>query len=126
MPEPVRRTVALKVLRSSELTDDRRRRFLREARAAAAVTHPNVATVYEVSETDGVVCIVMEYVRGTTLRAVLSRGQSEALREEVERLAEAQAASAAALEALTRKLSELDARVAALEAGPPRRRRWLG
>ena len=59
-------------------------------------------------------------------RAVLSRGQSEALREEVERLAEALAASAAAVEALTRKLSELEGRVGALEAGPPRRRRWLG
>ena len=59
-------------------------------------------------------------------RAVLSRGQSEALREEVERLSEAQAAAGAALEALTRRLSDLEARVGALESGPPRRRRWLG
>ena len=77
------------------------------------------STVRRLTETEG---LGLSEVRS----AVLSRGQSEALREEVERLAEAQAASAAALEALARKLSELDARVAALEAGPPRRRRWLG
>jgi DNA-binding transcriptional MerR regulator len=77
------------------------------------------STVRRLTETEG---LGLAEVRS----AVLSRGQSEALREEIERLAEAQTASAAALEALTRKLSELDARVAALEAGPPRRRRWLG
>jgi DNA-binding transcriptional MerR regulator len=77
------------------------------------------STVRRLTETEG---LGLAEVR----RAVLSRGQSEALREEVERLAEALAGSAAALEALTRKLSELEARVAALEAGPPRKRRWLG
>jgi MerR family transcriptional regulator/heat shock protein HspR len=77
------------------------------------------STVRRLTETEG---LGLAEVR----RAVLSRGQSEALREEVERLAEALAGSAAALETLTRKLSELENRVAALEAGPPRRRRWLG
>jgi serine/threonine protein kinase len=49
--EKLRRTVALKVLpRADDPSDDRRARFLREARAAAAVTHPNIATVYEVGE----------------------------------------------------------------------------
>ena len=49
--ETLRREVALKVLPDSVARDDeRRRRFLREARAAAAVTHPNIATVYEVGE----------------------------------------------------------------------------
>lgn len=77
------------------------------------------STVRRLTETEG---LGLSEVR----RAVLSRGQSEALREEIERLAEAMAASTAAAEALTRKLSELEARVAALESGPPRRRRWLG
>lgn len=58
-------------------------------------------------------------------RAVLSRGENEALRGEIDRLLEAQAASAGAMEALARRIAELEARVAALEAGPPRRRRWL-
>jgi DNA-binding transcriptional MerR regulator len=77
------------------------------------------STVRRLTETEG---LGLSEVR----RAVLSRGQSEALREEVERLAETLAASTAALEGLTRKLSELEGRVAALETGPPRRRRWLG
>ena len=77
------------------------------------------STVRRLTESEG---LGLSEVR----RAVLSRGQSEALREEVERLADALAASTAAVEALTRKLSELEGRVGALEAGPPRRRRWLG
>ena len=77
------------------------------------------STVRRLTETEG---LGLSEVR----RAVLSRGQSEALREELERLAETLGASTAAVEALTRRLSELEARVAALESGPPRRRRWLG
>jgi predicted Ser/Thr protein kinase len=66
----LRRDVALKVLPESLAADDeRRRRFLREARSAAAVTHPNIATVYEVGEADGHVFIAMELVSGQTLRA---------------------------------------------------------
>jgi serine/threonine-protein kinase len=73
--EKLRRTVALKVLpRGDDSSEERRARFLREARAAAAVTHPNIATIYEVGEDDGRVYIAMEYVRGQTLRALLAKG----------------------------------------------------
>jgi DNA-binding transcriptional MerR regulator len=58
-------------------------------------------------------------------RAVLSRGENEVLREQIDWLLEAQAAAAGAMEALARRIAELEARVAALETGPPRRRRWL-
>jgi len=58
-------------------------------------------------------------------RAVLSRGENEALREEIERLVEVEAAAAGAMEALVTRIAELERRVAALESGPPRRR-WLG
>ncbi|HEX8173424.1 MAG TPA: protein kinase [Thermoanaerobaculia bacterium] len=63
------RYVALKVLNSADLSsEERRARFLREARSAAAVRHPNVATIYEVDETaDSVPFIVMEYCEGETL-----------------------------------------------------------
>ena len=63
------RSVALKVLNATELgRDDRRARFLREARASAAIRHQNVATIYEVDQTDdGVPYIVMEYCEGETL-----------------------------------------------------------
>jgi|WetSurMetagenome_2_1015567.scaffolds.fasta_scaffold63095_2 serine/threonine protein kinase len=66
------RAVAVKVL-ASEVTGDaeRRRRFVREARAAAAVTHPAVAQVYDVDEQDGVIFIAMELVEGRTVRQLI-------------------------------------------------------
>src|SRR5271163_3354148 len=72
--EKLRRQVALKVLPESFAKDeDRRRRFMREARSAAAVTHANIATVYEVGETDGQVFIAIELVEGETLRARIEK-----------------------------------------------------
>jgi serine/threonine-protein kinase len=66
--ERLGRLVALKVLNASELAADRKARFLREARSAASVRHQNVATIYEVDETDqGVPFLVMEYCEGETL-----------------------------------------------------------
>ena len=68
----LQRTVALKVLPPERLADEERRlRFLREARTAAAVTHPNIAVVHEIDESDGVVFIAMELVEGKTLREVI-------------------------------------------------------
>lgn len=66
--EKLRRIVALKVLPEAFVADrDRRARFLREAQAAAAVTHPGIAAIYEIGEQDDVVFIAMEYVQGETL-----------------------------------------------------------
>src|SRR5258705_429812 len=63
------RIVALKVLPPEFLSQqDRRRRFLQEARAASALTHPHILTVYEVGEDDGKPYIAMEYIEGETLR----------------------------------------------------------
>jgi serine/threonine-protein kinase len=62
------REVALKVLPISG-AEEPRRRFLREARSAAALTDPGIATVYDVGEDAGRVFIAMELVRGRTLRA---------------------------------------------------------
>jgi len=63
------RKIALKVL-PVELAanQDRMRRFEQEAKAAAALNHPNVAHVYEIGEADGLPFIAMEYVEGNTLR----------------------------------------------------------
>lgn len=62
------RPVALKVLHAEDVaTDERRARFLREARSSAAIRHPNVATIYEVGESAGLPFIVMEYCEGETL-----------------------------------------------------------
>src|SRR5215217_4304078 len=65
----LQRTVALKLLPSEYVSQqDRRRRFFQEARAASALSHPHILTIYEVGEDDGRPYIAMEYVEGQTLR----------------------------------------------------------
>ena len=68
------RMVALKLL-APELTEsaDFRERFLRESRAAAELDHPNVVTVYDAGEVDGVLYIAMRHVQGEDLQALLRR-----------------------------------------------------
>ena len=62
------RPVALKFLAAHLLeSDEARRRFMREAKAAAALDHPNVCTVYEVDESDGAIFIAMAFLEGRTL-----------------------------------------------------------
>ncbi len=69
LDETLGRTVAIKALKRQLCTSERaRRRFVREARSAAAVSHPNVVTVFEVNETETCPYLVMEYVAGGTLR----------------------------------------------------------
>jgi len=69
------RNVAVKVLQA-ELTQDadRRARFQQEAQLAAAFNHPNIATVHDVGEEAGVSFIVMEVVRGDSLRDLVRQG----------------------------------------------------
>jgi serine/threonine protein kinase len=68
------RTVALKILPGELAADaERMQRFTREAKAASALNHPNVATIYDVGESDGISFIVMEHVEGETLLARISR-----------------------------------------------------
>ncbi len=62
------RRVALKILPAAFAAEPGRlQRFVREAKAASALNHPNVATIYEIREADGVHFIAMEYVAGKTL-----------------------------------------------------------
>jgi eukaryotic-like serine/threonine-protein kinase len=63
------RTVAIKALSADLVVDEKARaRFLREARAASAIDHPNICTVYEVNEVEDVLFFVMQYVDGKTLK----------------------------------------------------------
>jgi len=67
--EKLHRIVALKVLPPEAVADDdRRRRFLQEARAASALNHPHILTIYEIGEADGNPFMAMEYIHGDTLR----------------------------------------------------------
>jgi serine/threonine-protein kinase len=69
------REVALKVLTPSIASDPvYRHRFEEEARAASGLNQPNIVTIYGVGDADGVPYIAMEFVRGRTLRALLSSG----------------------------------------------------
>jgi predicted Ser/Thr protein kinase/WD40 repeat protein len=69
------RDVAVKVLPASFASDpERRARFEQEARAASALNHPNIITLFDIGDADGVMFIAMEYVEGKTLRELLGPG----------------------------------------------------
>lgn len=71
----LQRAVAIKILGGDSTADERtRRRLLREARAAAALSHPSIVTVYSVEELAGRCFIVMELVEGSTLADRLATG----------------------------------------------------
>jgi serine/threonine protein kinase len=72
------RKVALKILPADLASNqDRMRRFVQEAKAAAALNHPNIAHIYEIGESDGTNFIAMEFVDGETLREKIYREKSE-------------------------------------------------
>jgi eukaryotic-like serine/threonine-protein kinase len=72
----LRRTVAIKVLHG-DLAGDARAHLLREARAASALSHPNICTVHSVEDADGFAFIVMEYVSGQPLDQISARLSSD-------------------------------------------------
>src|SRR5262244_2885536 len=73
--ERLGREVAVKVL-PDEVSSDagRLKRFEKEARAASALNHPNIVTIYDIGSTDSVSWIAMERVEGKTLRELLLAG----------------------------------------------------
>src|SRR6266498_4784692 len=67
------RTVAIKVLAANVAGDqERRERFLAEARATAALSHPNIAALYEIGEEQGQLFLVFEFVPGETLKTAIA------------------------------------------------------
>jgi serine/threonine protein kinase len=68
--ERLGRVVALKLLAGDEVV---RKRFVREARAVAAVDHPHIIPVYEAGEAEGVLFIAMRFVAGDDLRVIVGR-----------------------------------------------------
>ncbi len=68
------RFVAVKLLPPRQPADpERRRRFAQEARAASALNHPNIVTIHDINEADGIDFICMEYIQGKTLDNVIPR-----------------------------------------------------
>jgi predicted ATPase/predicted Ser/Thr protein kinase len=87
------RRVALKVLSPELAADERfRSRFLREARLAASLEHPHVVPLYRADEHGGVLYLVMRYVDGESLRALLQREAPLPTRQALEVLAQLAAA----------------------------------
>src|SRR5436309_6931647 len=69
------RAVALKVLLPEVASDlDRRQRFDAEARAASALNHPNILSVFDTGAHEGLAYIVSELIEGESLRDILRRG----------------------------------------------------
>src|SRR5213075_3011943 len=70
------RRVAIKVLDDRHASDDQFvERFRREAKAAAALSHPNIVSIYDRGETDGTYYIAMEYLDGRSLKElIVARG----------------------------------------------------
>ncbi len=73
------RQVAIKVLAPDLIRDDTaKQRFLQEAKAASALDHPNICTIFEINETpDGQLYLVMAHYEGETLKERIARGPLE-------------------------------------------------
>ncbi len=72
--ERLGRKVAVKVLHAGQASEERKRRFAQEARAASALNHPNIITIHDIDAHDGVDFIVMELVDGIALTRVAAGG----------------------------------------------------
>ncbi len=81
----VERVVAIKVLRSLDKTDQRAvERFRREARAAAALSHPNAVTIFDFVEEENQYYLVMEYINGPTLKQLIGQSRQLSPRQAVD------------------------------------------
>jgi predicted Ser/Thr protein kinase/tetratricopeptide (TPR) repeat protein len=85
----IERDVAIKTIRFDTLTDgtakdDLMARFIREARAAGKLAHPNIITVYDVGKEKDITYIVMQYIEGQSLQALIDSGKRFSSQEIIE------------------------------------------
>src|ERR1039458_8433753 len=69
------KTVRLRDVDNAQQREKLRERLFREARSAGVLSHPNIVTIYDMAEEDGVAYISMEYVDGPTLEDIMSSGK---------------------------------------------------
>lgn len=68
------RRVALKLLQPDRVADPaRKRRFIQEAKAASALNHPNIVTIYEIGSAEDMDYIAMEFIPGRTLEELIAK-----------------------------------------------------
>ena len=65
------RTVALKFLSLTSIGEEEKKRFKREAKAAASLNHPNIATIFAIDEGDEQTFIAMEFIEGKSLQDIV-------------------------------------------------------
>src|ERR1700735_5833651 len=80
------RSVAIKTIRIRDINDTQQRdklreRLFREARSAGVLSHPNIVTIYDMDEAEGLAYIAMAYVNGPTLEKILSRPKAMGAQE---------------------------------------------
>ena len=94
------RSVAIKVLNEKFACDELNlQRFVREAKAASSLNHPNILVIHEIDEAEGSPFIVSEFVLGATLREIISQGQRHRVSERLDIAIQIASALAAAHEA---------------------------
>ena len=87
--ESLDRSVALKILPPDLVKNEERvRRFVQEAKSASSLSHPNIVTIHEIGEADGVHFIAMEFVKGSTLKDLIHAKKTD-LRTLIRYLAQA-------------------------------------
>ena len=74
------RTVAIKTISLDAAQPELVKRFRREAQAAGILSHPNIVTIYDAGEDNGLFYIAMELVEGETLQQLLARGRCRGAR----------------------------------------------
>jgi len=75
------KTIRLDTLRQESGKEEALKRFMREAQAAGNLSHPNIVTIYDVGEHDGLIYIAMEFIEGCSLESLLQRKQKFTLDE---------------------------------------------
>jgi serine/threonine protein kinase/formylglycine-generating enzyme required for sulfatase activity len=90
------KTVAVKILPPESTTQAQRDRFVREARTAAQLEHPNIVQMHNVAEEDGYYFIVMQYVEGRTLSQIIRSGEKKNVTDSIRIIRDAAAGLVAA------------------------------